>query len=100
MSIFDRLKLAKEYRTIYGSAAYQDTVAAIKKIIDSTFLVMSQKPDEDQQRLLTKAQSAVQPLMDAIAEESPLVGALALIMALRVQHNLIEAAAKTAKGTR
>ncbi len=87
MGIFS--KFGKAYR-VYGSEAYRDTMRAVEKVAGATLLLIDSKPEEEQQQILARVSSLVEKLNETVAEETPLVGAVALLMALRVHEQVVQ----------
>jgi hypothetical protein len=83
-------KLFGGYFRAYSSEAYKDTMRAVEHLVSASLLLLDRKPAEERREILAKAQALTEKLSDAIANESPMVGALALLTAVRVHERLIQ----------
>lgn len=87
MGIFS--KFGKAYR-VYRSETYKDTMGAVERVAASTLLLIDSKPEAEQSEILARVSSLAEKLNDTVAEEIPLVGAVALLTALRVLDRVLQ----------
>jgi hypothetical protein len=89
-------KLFGEYFRAYSSEAYNETMHAFETLASASLLLLDRKPEEERRQILAKAQEITQELLELVANESPMVGALGLLTAVRVHERLIQERAKKA----
>ena len=85
-----KLKLFGEYFRAFSSEAYEDTVRAADHLASTSLLLLDRKPEEERREILAKAQALTERISAAVANETPMVGALALLTAVRVHERLIQ----------
>jgi hypothetical protein len=85
-----KLKLFGGYFRAYSSEAYQDTMRAFEHLASASLLLLDRKSEEERREILAKAKDLTEKLSDVVANEIPMVGALALLTAVRVHERLIQ----------
>jgi len=89
MGVWNKLKLVGEYRRIYQSEPYEGTMRAVKHLAVTSLLLLSRTPEEERQEIVAQSRRLTEKLTEAVATERPMVGALALLTAVRVHEELI-----------
>lgn len=87
MGFFSRFYKAHR---VLDSESYRDTIKSVEKIAVASYGLLADKPDEEKAQILERVNGLSEKLTDVIGDEKPLVAALTLLTALRVQHHLIE----------
>jgi hypothetical protein len=82
------------YWRAYSSEWYKETTRAAEHLASSSLTLLENKPEEERRIILSKAQSLSEKLTNVVASEAPMVGAVALMTALRVHEQLIQEQAK------
>ncbi|MGB9204056.1 MAG: hypothetical protein WCB94_08825 [Terriglobales bacterium] len=85
-----KLNLLGGYFRAYSSEAYKDTLRTVEHLASTSLLLLERKSEAEKRDILAKAQALTEKLSDTVANESPLVGVLALLTAVRVHERLIQ----------
>lgn len=88
------LKRFGEYFRAYSSKPYDETMHAFETLASTSILLLDRKPEEERKEILARAQHLTLKLLDLVEVETPMVGALGLLSAVRVHEQLIQQQAK------
>jgi hypothetical protein len=88
-------RLFRRYFRAYSSDAYSDTIRAVEHLASTSILLLEGQPEEERGEILAKAQTLTDKLCSAVGDESPMVGALALLTTVRVLERLVQEQANT-----
>lgn len=85
----EKWKMFGAYYRACGSQTYDDVVGAVRSLASSSLVLLDNKPEEERDAILAKAQTLTMEVMDIVAGETPMVAGLALMGAIRVHEQLI-----------
>lgn len=86
---FRNWKLFGEYYKVCSSESYKETVNATEHLARECLLLLHTKAEPERNEILQQAQQLSTTLSMFVAEERPLIGALALLSAVRIHEELI-----------